>query len=105
LKHSFEHSVKLTVSKKAGVLLDEHFEEEDTIEVFGIDGHSVVLSKKAIMNHPGTMLAEILNNDHRVTSIDLQLDRVQLDLFASFVKSGCLDFVSFYGGCLRKAVD
>jgi hypothetical protein len=80
------------------------YDEDVMIEVIGIDGYSVMLSKKSILSHPQTLLAEILINDHTATTINLHLDRVQLDLIASFFNSS-LDLVSFYENNYRQTIN
>jgi hypothetical protein len=57
------------------------------IEVNGIDGHSVMLSKRAILKQPETLLGEIFENDDTATAINLQLDRTQLEFITSFFVS------------------
>jgi hypothetical protein len=81
-----------------------HYAEDDVIEVSGSDGYSVMISKRAIFRQPKTLLGEILKKDESATSINLQLDRVQLDLIASFFNSpeASADLVSFFENHCRK---
>eukprot|EP00475_Leptophrys_vorax_P027923 TRINITY_DN3998_c0_g1_i1.p1 TRINITY_DN3998_c0_g1~~TRINITY_DN3998_c0_g1_i1.p1 ORF type:complete len:378 (-),score=105.01 TRINITY_DN3998_c0_g1_i1:69-1124(-) len=89
--------------------LDEEDGVDEFVEVQGTEpGYSVQISKRAIFSRPGTLLETILKNDAETRFITLQLNRIQMDLMASYFKvdkKPSLDFKSIYKKFCRETAD